>query len=307
MRTHSWGWTGTVLLLFTVGCSATGVAPDPDAAARAQRALAAASAAQREFVRIEQQIVNLCLDKAGVTNRPPDPPVDPALENRAPQGVSPAIADAEREGYGLARPATAAPGSARYAEKQRAWEALPQAEQRRVTEAIFGKDSDAIFVEVNGDTVSINSSGCLSEVRAKMYGDLKQWLRLSEIASNQVRMLSNRDLGSDRAWTEALREWSSCMSDEGFRQLASPGDARDAAQQGYETAGRASPDARQKEIRIATADARCAASTGLQRTYDAAFARVNARVLVENETDLVEWQNMVSGALTRGRAALAGP
>ncbi|WP_037573376.1 hypothetical protein [Phaeacidiphilus oryzae] len=61
----------------------------------------------------------------------------------------------------------------------------PPAEQRRVSEALFGTGPAQLSVRLpTGFVVRTHSDGCLAEAQRRLYGDQRRWFRTSVVVDN---------------------------------------------------------------------------------------------------------------------------
>jgi hypothetical protein len=274
------------------------------AASNAKRALESIKSQRSELGPLENQLVDRCLDSKGFTVHPPSPPVtDDVAPRNNKDLVAPSIQFAKTKGYGSDPRDRRKPDDqpARTAE-ERAYDALPQRTRDAMGVALFGDDSKMISVEINGDTVATGSTGCLTEVRTRLYGSIKEYLRFSEIAANQINNLSSTGVTQDPSWVAEQKKWSQCMATAGFAGVPETQAAQKKARDQYDALPHA--QARRFEIGIATADATCAANLKLQASYDAAYVKANKKALADNESDLIAWSELVVQAVKRARVAL---
>jgi hypothetical protein len=159
--------------------------------ADAERALASIKGQRAELTRLENQLVYRCLDSKGFTVHPPvTPPADAAALTARTRLVAPSVQVPKAEGYGRDPQRGGQSGAPEVATGQQEWDALPQQTRDAAGVALFGDDSKMISVEINGVTVATASTGCYADVRKRLYGSLKEYLRLSEVAENQISALS---------------------------------------------------------------------------------------------------------------------
>ncbi|MFB7587889.1 hypothetical protein [Streptomyces sp. NPDC056169] len=110
-----------------------------------------------------------------------------------------------------------------------------------------------------GGTISRRLGGCQETAQKRLYGDPGTWFRVSRIATN-LTPLYVPELSRDPEFTGAQAAWAACMREAGH-PYATPSAARSA----LPTSG---PEDRDfaAEVRLATAEAECAASSGFART-----------------------------------------
>ncbi|MDX6258608.1 MAG: hypothetical protein QOH84_296 [Kribbellaceae bacterium] len=297
-----------LLLVVPAGLSACsdsdGGSGSPDSAARGLRALAAAGASQREVARIERQLTTRCMRSKGFQIAPPTPkPTGPPPAAKV--SISPTSDEAARTGYGLD------PGLVDHQDGTKApdspWSRLPDAEKSRYTDAMMGPATELVEVEVDGASISMGTKGCLADVRRQLYGDLKTYLRLQEVATNQVRLSSRGEADLDPGLADTMRGWSACLAKSGYPDVPAPADARSMVAARYKRDGQTQAGltrTRRWEKQVATADADCATSSGLRAAYEQARAAADSKVLTRYENDLVAWQELTATALQAARRAL---
>jgi hypothetical protein len=111
----------------------------------------------------------------------------------------------------------------------------------------------------SGGVLRRSDRSCVSEAEATLYGDLRTWYRVKKVTESLSSLRTGRVL-EDRRFRKATRPWALCMREHGF-PYSTPEQARSAALRGSDERG-----GREKEVRTATAEARCADETGLAAT-----------------------------------------
>jgi hypothetical protein len=101
----------------------------------------------------------------------------------------------------------------------------------------------------------------------------------------------------DPAYVAALTAWVDCMADAGHVDVATPSDAQQSIQTQVDAAGGPGtvPEPRRsellaEEIAMATADARCDASSGLSDTRSAVVERLQTAFVEEHRAELDAWR-----------------
>lgn len=297
-----------VLLIGLSGCSDYQPSPDTEASAiRAQMAWDSAQEQYKDLQDIENRLVRRCLTEKGFKTFPPEPPSSDKPRDRQ-RLVSPEPTDAARVGYGLdlrrqPSPQVGSDDSAYY-------EGTTDEYKARLTRATYGPDEDVVsFITPDGGTkVNIPRSGCLGEVRTRLFGDLKDYLRLSFTANNLVGQNESAEVKDDPELVGAVGRWRECVEKAGYPGIQSPIEMRDKARRLYEgidsADGRALDTAVTSEIKIATADATCNKSAGLNEVYAATRAKAASESLAKHEADLVAWNAMVRKALEKAQEML---
>ncbi|WP_217238452.1 hypothetical protein [Streptomyces sp. AC555_RSS877] len=127
--------------------------------------------------------------------------------------------------------------------------------------ALDGPSSDrtALRAEVPmGGTFSRSDQGCVVDAWRTLYGDIRAWYRSTRMVDNLPGFRIGR-VSEDPAFRKAVRSWSGCMG----RHAISAGTP--AALRGERLADKG-PGAQSEDIRVATAEARCAHTSGLAAT-----------------------------------------
>ncbi|GAB1691067.1 hypothetical protein [Krasilnikovia sp. M28-CT-15] len=294
-------------LLFGIGgCGADKPTPDAEASAvRAQMAWDSSQEQYKDVQAIENRLVRKCLTDQGFDVFPAEPPASDEPQE-GPRLVSPEPGDAARAGYGLdprglPKPATPSDGSS--------YEQTPDSYKARLTRAKYGADDDLIsFTTSDGTKVEIPHHGCLGDVRTRLFGDLKEYLRLSFTADNLVGQGRSAGAEDDPGFVKAAGQWRECIEKAGYSGIQSTKDMRDKARRLYEGIDQADTRALDAavaaEIKIAGADAACAKSSGLNQAYAAARSKGATKSLVAHEADMVAWDALVRKALQKGQELL---
>jgi hypothetical protein len=175
---------------------------------------------------------------------------------------------------------------------------LPKDRQRAWLAAYHGARAAGLEARLPfGGTVGHSDDGCAARAWQELYGDMRQWFRVERITDALGEMRVRQTL-QDARYVAAKKRWRECMSAEGFSAEA-PLSFR-AQQLEYEGA-----DGEARDRAAATAEARCAASSGLSevaRQLDAA----NAATLEKRyQADYATAERLRETALPKARAVLA--
>jgi hypothetical protein len=215
---------------------------------------------------------------------------------------------ARQQGYGVSsgRRATALGVADRAQDPNaRLVQRLPPADQQRYTEALFGRVQDYQQVALpNGKRMSVSVSGCVADARRQLYGDVREYLRLTHVVTNLGAEVY-RLVVADSRYLHALDAWRGCMRQRGYG-YDSPGAAVEAigALAGASAASRAA--ARGTEVRVAVADARCAARSRLVAVANELDRKYDARVAHEQAGAILALQRLRAAALERAKALIPG-
>ncbi|MEU8003929.1 hypothetical protein AB0B66_22460 [Catellatospora sp. NPDC049111] len=294
---------GVLLAAGALAACSESVANDPAAAQRAQAAYDAGVELKRLVLDAENTLVERCMAHKGF----PQYDHEDGPPSTRPSFESPPLESAQLLGYGLDPRRRAVPDSKA---APTAWDKLPDDEKGRYTRAKFGDmDHDVITYDFGDGKVSSPRGGCVGETRIAIYGDLQEHMRMNWLVTNQFKAIQSEYLRNDADLSDALKQWSTCMVSREFRDLANPGDARTAAGEFYKGLrpedGPGLDRAKEKEIRLAVADAQCADSTNLRATSQQARARALGDVLTRHEVDIIAWRDFMSKALAVAQEMLA--
>ena len=259
-----------------------------------------------ELALAEHELVRRCMAARGFRYLVPVPPASSegstSLLQLPPQLK---VAEARVNGYGIAlRRAPSVPGDTPEDAEQRYLESLSPQEQDQYQHALDGGHG-ARQVEVTlpgGARVGASTEGCVGEARQKLYGSLQSYLTvlyLPQVAQSEITAVED-----DRALRNALEQYASCMSDQGYGEADTPAAARERAESYY--ADGETPAARRREIALATADAECQEQTQVYEALKEAVDRVAAEWLQENEGAVLAATEAQRAAVSRARNVLRG-
>jgi hypothetical protein len=264
------------------------------------------NADERRFLFLaEQELVSRCMATEGFRYEVVAPPLADFQAEAPPPGVD--LDNRRLVGYGYLAGLPAGGGAHRDAGPQDPnaiyAQSLPPERQQGFQTALFGRDDQPVIAELpDGDTVSVNAGGCLSEVRIVLYGDLETWLYLDYVTNNLRAEAATRMLADDRH-RAAVDRWRSCMQARGF-DYQTPGDARDAVADMYVAAGADRQAVLAQEIQIAVADGECDLETGLSDMVDRLRQAHLAQVEQDRFGEILGFQELQREALDRAEDLL---
>ncbi|MDX2563206.1 hypothetical protein PV371_26595 [Streptomyces sp. TX20-6-3] len=242
----------------------------------------------------EQRLLRDCMGRHGFTYR-----VFP-LGDEPESTLFPYVVDdadwARRHGYGaeLRRQrevlAKSDPNRAYFA-------ALPADRRAAALVAANGPSPDGLTVRLpGGGTMRRSDRGCVAEAQRRLYGDLGAWFR-SSIRVGTLRQILRSRVVADTGYQKTLGAWRRCMGRSGYA-FTSPAAARAAALSPVR------PLPEDREIRLALAEARCAAESGLSRTARRLDAHHDRLLAEEYRADVETRDRLTAAALPRARRIL---
>ena len=157
---------------------------------------------------------------------------------------------------------------------------LPAPNRAALAQTIDPKTSQTWYTTPDGRRVGSATSGCMAAAHIAAYGSVLDWLMIYYLPQD----LNNEaaDTYRDGRVQRAGQAYHACMSAAGYLARY-PQDAIRTAQQ-WSTHAAYPTQVPEREIRLATADARCQASTHLTAAIDAAFEARSAGWLSRNAT-----------------------
>ncbi|WP_395362776.1 hypothetical protein ACHGLA_22525 [Streptomyces sp. YH02] len=162
-----------------------------------------------------------------------------------------------------------------------------------------GTDARTLSVRVpGGGTITRRLGGCEETAQAELYGDPATWFRVSKTATNLTPLYVAK-LSRDPEFTRAQAAWSACMRGAGH-PYANPEDARAAIPAPAGDLSEAKAFA--AEVRLATAEAECAGSSGFARTGRALERRYVDGLRGEYGAELDAYARLEREALDRARS-----
>ncbi|MEU2242698.1 hypothetical protein ABZ572_25190 [Streptomyces sp. NPDC018338] len=159
-----------------------------------------------------------------------------------------------------------------------------------------GAGARTLSVEApGGGTIGRRLGGCEETAQNRLYGDPAAWFRAAKTATNLTRLYVSK-LSRDPEFTSAQAAWAACMRRAGH-PYATPSAARDA----LPTSGPEATDFA-AEVRLATAEAECAGSSGFARTGTALERRYVDGLRGEYGDELDAYARLEHEALVRARS-----
>ncbi|GAA3737381.1 hypothetical protein [Salinactinospora qingdaonensis] len=242
----------------------------------------------------EQVLLRDCMRRNGFTYQIPTEP--PPTTGRFPYVIDD-VNWAEEHGYGsdiksdIARMRKEDPN-------QRYFHGLPPERKAVALKAANGEAPHEITVEnPDGLVLTRNDEGCQSEAERKLYGDLETWFE-AKTTVDALESVRHERVITDPRFTEAVRPWAECMRAAGY-PYESPARLREE----LKPIDAALP--RDEEIRLATAEARCARSSGLAATARD-LAREHRRELRHEHRSAITSKTRIQlAALPKARSIVA--
>lgn len=286
------------LLAVALGCVAAGAViaaaeqRPPDAGKPAGAAVRDLTAQEKNrLYQAEQLLLRTCMREHGFEYRPV--PQNPVPQAREFPYVVDDVAWARKHGYGsdIQREMT------QVREKdvnQRYFRSLPPDRRAQALRAANGQDPNGVTARtLDGMVLRRSTEGCQSEADRVLYGDLAAWFQ-AEVTQDSLPEVRHKRVMADPAFGRAVTQWARCMRAAGhpyagpaqLREEALPGPGELALAQG-------------QEIRLAVAEARCAADSGLARTAHALDRTYTIRLRHQYRSELDAAQRLQRGALPR--------
>jgi len=286
--------TATTALLLT-GCAqpTESAAPSPGAIA----ALADVERRKDAVSELEYRLVERCVRGQEFDVLPPRPAAIPDLSPDGTLGID----QARDVGYGLRSLLASMSDDGQVATGATSWDAATDVYRDKVTVAMFGRDDTGVTYDFGGGAISMSSSGCYTEVRKQLFGDLQTYLKYSWIASNGLQAARVAEVGSEIEKLDT--EWSSCMSQRGLH-TSTPDAAQELAAAAYATKG--SEAAFESERGIAINDAECRRSVDYDTTLAELRDRGAAKYLASQESEVIAYSALLDDAEKRGQELLRG-
>ncbi|GAA2207338.1 hypothetical protein GCM10009850_027960 [Nonomuraea monospora] len=293
LRDCAAGGVCAAFLALVCGCSATAAGPVPDAAT--VRHEEPTPHDEERLHRAEELLLRDCMRGHGFETWPTPfrSPVPEYLE--FPYAVTD-VAWARRHGYGSDLRDRIAE-LRRTDPNRRYFESLPPDRRAAALVALNGARADGLQTRLpTGGVVRRSDSSCTSQAERRLYGDLDAWYRAEKITGS-LPGLRVAKVTADARFGEAVRRWSGCMREHGHA-YSTPAQARSDALR--PEGGRA------REIRVAVAEATCAAGTGLTATAHRLEGQYKRAVEEQYRAALGAKRDLQLAALPRAAAIIAG-
>ncbi|MDX3451543.1 hypothetical protein PV396_06175 [Streptomyces sp. ME02-8801-2C] len=290
-------WTLALLTAGLLATTATGCAGDTASApAAADAGPRRVEGTPRETLQLaEQLLIKECMEKQGHEYwvEPPDPE---NLSTRFPYVVDD-LAWAKAHGYGTDL-RLADDARARSNPNQRYFRSKPAKTRAVLVVAINGARPEGLSVRLpNGMEITHSDQGCQSTAQRQLYSDLQAWFRATRVADS----LADTRIGlvmNDKRYKAAVEPWARCMRGQGYTYTG-PGQTRAAATQP------STPWPRAKEVRLASAEARCALSSGLSSVAKALDTEYRDELRRRHPRESADLARLKHEALPRARAIVA--
>ncbi|MFD0556991.1 hypothetical protein FB566_2243 [Stackebrandtia endophytica] len=167
-------------------------------------------------------------------------------------------------------------------------------------------------VAVDGREYQYPNSGCYAEIQDEVFeGDIHGYLTVAHWATEGMGYVGYGEFHDHSDVAVALDDWSVCMSDNGYPDLADPTDAIQLARDLYRDADVFGPvdegfeDLKQQEIVIAQTDYGCNVEAELDERQVEIFWSILEPYVVEHEAEIYAWKDLTDQALERAQAMLA--
>ncbi|WP_052708644.1 hypothetical protein [Streptomyces sp. WMMB 714] len=179
---------------------------------------------------------------------------------------------------------------------------LPVRRQRAYEAARTGDGTRALEVTApNGADIAQNRTGCLAWAQGKLYGDFREWFRVSTVSANLPD--HSGDIRRDARFRAAVGQWSACMRGKGL-PYRNPLHLQKALGPALE--GKSAHEAHRIETRLAVSEAVCARSTPLSATVRALTRKYDHVVRDSYGAEIDTRNKMRLSALKRARDLVRG-
>ncbi|AQZ62471.1 hypothetical protein BKM31_14270 [[Actinomadura] parvosata subsp. kistnae] len=174
---------------------------------------------------------------------------------------------------------------------------LPEERRRAWLTAYHGDRAAVIEAELPvGGTVGHSANGCVAQAWQELYGDKARWFRASRVTRTLIQMRVGRTQAAP-AYVAARQRWSACMKAAGITA-----DTPLALRRQRLADQEAGAEARDRLV--ATAEARCAGSSGLSRTARDLDAANASALEAQYPAEYRNARDLREAALPRARALI---
>ncbi|MEU6281298.1 hypothetical protein [Streptomyces sp. NPDC047028] len=181
---------------------------------------------------------------------------------------------------------------------QRYFRSLPADRRTGALSAVNGPRPRGLSARLpTGQLVTHSDQGCTAEAERALYRDLSSWFRATRVTDSLAGLRVGLVL-DDRRYRSATGPWSRCMRGKGHT-YGSPAEARAAAT----APGNEWPHG--KEVRLASAEASCARSSGLAAVARTLDAEYRSRLARSRPRETADRARLAREALPRARAVIA--
>ncbi|MFJ9241706.1 hypothetical protein [Streptomyces sp. NPDC101776] len=289
-------WTSALLtagLLATtaIGCAGTTAAPGATGSSTPR-----AAGGTAETLRLaEQLLIKECMEKEGHKYWV-EPPRPDDVSVRFPYVVDdPAWAGAHGYGTDLRREREA---EVRRNANQRYFRSAPARTRAALVSDLNGARPQGLSARLpNGMRVSHSDQGCQATAERQLYGDLQAWFRATRVTDSLAGMRVGL-VTDDKRYKAAVEPWARCMRERTYN-YPDPARARAAATL-PET-----PWPRAQEVRLASAEAACAVSSGLSSVAKSLDAEYRELLRLSHPRETADLARLKREALPRARVIVA--
>jgi hypothetical protein len=200
-------------------------------------------------------------------------------------------ADADRNGYGYVVVKWTPPTT----------EATDAAASRtpEYNQALLGgaDPASAPRAQIDGYPAAIPKEGCVADARARVYGSLEDYLRVTQLPLGLLQF--SKEAGDDEGVREAAGRYSSCMEAAGYPDVKNLKDAGSLAKERFGRPQESEPSPEERSM--AVADARCQRSSGTKDALNDATLRVGGQWVKEHEGELLAVYDLERESLGRAK------
>lgn len=172
-------------------------------------------------------------------------------------------------------------------------------------EALYGSPAAAtetIDLGPEQGKLSFGRDGCYAQTQQVLFGDIREWYTVRQIATNLSGQL-HREALADPAVASALQGWRDCMGSRGWNSFQQQGDAFARVAREYESRP---GNARKVELTIATADAECTVSSGYDKALGKSEKEVAEAAQQKANATILGYVRMRSEAISKANSILGG-
>ncbi|MFE9764364.1 hypothetical protein ACFYPC_07500 [Streptomyces sp. NPDC005808] len=289
-------WTLALMTAGLLATTATGCAGTTTTSGATGSSTPQAAGSTAETLRLaEQLLIKECMEKEGHKYWV-EPPRADDVSIRFPYVVDdPAWARAHGYGTDLRRQREA---EVQRDPNQQYFRSAPASTKAVLVSDLNGAQPQGLSVRLpNGMQVSHSDQGCEATAERQLYGDLEAWFRATRVTDS----LAGIRLGlvtNDKRYKAAVEPWARCMRERNYT-YADPARARAAATQPQ------APWPRAKEVRLASAEAACAASSGLSSVAESLDSEYRDRLRRSHPRETADLARLKREALPRARVIVA--
>ena len=227
--------------------------------------------------------------------------------------TAPPLEEAQDIGYGAAPNDVEESGSSEF-------RSLPDDERAAYWVALRGYDPNdpdldsaqlpdhEVATMPDGTELQYPTTGCQADGDSIVFDDQKaSYLEAKFVVRDRLFGVVFEDVTEHETYTDAVGEWSSCMSERGY-DVSTPLQARNTASDiWYHTEDLSDTEftaRKADEIELATHHAECADETQLRQTHESVMWEAVDGYLVEHDEQLQAWDTIIAEAADRAREHL---